>query len=71
VCSADPEIARQRLARRQGDISAAAYGVRERQAKLWEDLGPVSRRQAVELRANGEAGDLLQRAREAIASIWS
>ena len=62
LCRTDPEVARQRLANRLGDISDADWSVRERLAIFWEDLGPVSRRHAVELDANGDPDTLLRQA---------
>ena len=62
LCQADPEVARQRLAARTNDVSDADWQVRERLAALWEGLGPLSQRYAVELEKNAGPDVLLGQA---------
>lgn len=41
LCRADPEVARQRLESRKGDVSDADWSVYQRAAERWENPGPV------------------------------
>jgi hypothetical protein len=66
LCRADPEVARQRLLQRRHDISDADWAVFQRLAGQWQELGPFTRRYAVELEMNGSPAAMLEQARAAI-----
>ena len=43
LCQADPDVVRERLARRQGDASDADWEIHQVAAKQWEEPGPTTR----------------------------
>ncbi len=59
VCRASPEVARQRLHHRQGDVSDAGWGFYRQAAREWEEPGPKTRLFLREVDANGSPEEVL------------
>src|SRR5262249_49329056 len=66
LCRADPEVVRQRLARRRGDASDADWSVHQLAAGRWEEPGPLTRPYTHELRAGADVGPALAEALEVL-----
>jgi hypothetical protein len=62
VCRSDPEVVRQRLRDRRGDVSDADWAAYQQAAAEWEQLGPFVRRHVAEIDTGGAAAQALARA---------
>jgi len=67
VCRADPERARDRIARRTGDASHADIAIYEQARSRWESPGAVMRSMLVSIDTDGSEDDALAAALQALA----
>jgi predicted kinase len=58
-CRASPEIAKRRVSERRGDVSDATVEVYDQAAARWQEFGPLTRRTAREVNADGTPDETL------------
>ncbi len=62
LCTADPEVIRDRLLKRKGDVSDADWEVYRRAAERWEEMAPITMQESVEIPTGGGPNDALSAA---------
>ncbi len=69
LCRADPDVVRERLARRRGDVSDADWAIHQEAARRWEEPGSRTSPVVHEIETGGDVSRTLVRATEVLRDI--
>jgi predicted kinase len=66
LCTVDPEVVRDRLRKRKGDVSDADWEIYRRAAARWEEPAPITGKESVEIPTGHAEEAALQAALKAL-----